>query len=93
LLCFALIIEHVCILNKNGITWRNAGLARLVRSRKRLSGGSANTIKDSRCFLVLKYLPVLLRTGWFQERIRERFNNQIKKYELTMRDYIGSFVK
>ena len=30
----------------------------------------SSTIKGPRCFLEQHTLPVLLRTGWFQERIR-----------------------
>ena len=38
----------------------------------------SSLIKGPRFFLEQETLPLLLRTGWFQEQIRARFHNQIK---------------
>ena len=35
-------------------------------------------IKGPRCFLEQETLPLLLSTGWFQERIQARIHNQTK---------------
>ena len=35
-------------------------------------------IKGPRCFLEQETLPLLLSTGWLQERIRAEFHNQNK---------------
>jgi len=37
----------------------------------------SSLIKGPRFFLEQETLPLLLRTGWFQEQIRVRFHNQI----------------
>ena len=42
-------------------------VARLIRNVEVVG---ANPIKGPRCFLVQETIPVLLSTGWFQERIR-----------------------
>ena len=38
----------------------------------------SSPIKGSRCLLEQETLPLLLRTGWFQERIRAWYHNRTK---------------
>jgi len=42
-------------------------VARLTRN---VEGVDSRPIKGPRCFLEQETLPLLLRTGWFQEQIR-----------------------
>jgi len=38
----------------------------------------SSPIKDLRCFLQQETLPVLISTGWFQERIQSLNHNRTK---------------
>ena len=52
-------------------------------------------IKGPRCFLEQETLPLLLSTGWFQERIRKSNSNKLRalwKIDLNVRQ-IGPLVK
>ena len=51
---------------------RNARLTRNV------SVMGSSPIKGPHCFLEQETLPLLLSTGWFQERIKERLHAQTK---------------
>ena len=50
-------------------------VARLIRNVEVV--GSSH-IKGPRCFIEQETLPLLLSTGWFQERIRALFHNRTK---------------
>ena len=50
-------------------------VARLTRNAEVVC---SNPIKDPCSFLEQETLPLLLSTGWFQERIRARFHNRTK---------------
>ena len=54
-------------MNQAGVTWR---------SNVEVVG--SNPIKGLRCYLEQEMLPLLLSTGWFQERVRAWFQNQNK---------------
>ena len=51
-------------------------VARLTRNVEVVG---SSLIKGPRCFLEQETLPLLLCTGWLQERIQELFHNQNKK--------------
>ena len=42
----------------------------LVRLTRNVEVVGSSPIKGPRCFLEQKMLPLLLSTGWFQERVR-----------------------
>ena len=50
-------------------------VARLTRNVEVVG---SSPIKGPRCFLEQETLPILLSTGWFQERSRDLFHNQTK---------------
>ena len=50
-------------------------VARLTRNVEVVG---SSPIKEPRCFIEQETLPLLLSTGWFQERIRARFHNGTK---------------
>jgi len=53
----------------------NSGFTRLTRNVKVMG---SNPIKCPRCFLEQETLPLLISTGWFQERIRAWYHNRTK---------------
>ena len=55
-------------INKGGVAQWVAHLTRNVEVVK------SNPIKSPHCFLKQECLPLLLSTGWFQERIRTKIN-------------------
>ena len=65
---FFFYLQRVCV---NG--WRGA-VVWLVMRRSWVRAPS----KAPRCFLEQETLPLLLSTGWFQERIRACFHNRTK---------------
>ena len=69
-------------------------VARLIRNVEVMG---LSRIKGPRCFLEQETLPLLLSTGWFQERIQAWFHNQTKIIEGLMEDWlkcqISSLVK
>ena len=59
-----LLLNHLVGSNRGGVAqW----VARLTHNVEVLS---SSPIKDPRCFFEQETLPLLLSTGWFQERIR-----------------------
>ena len=64
--------------NYSYCSWRGGvapWVARLTRNEEVLG---SSPIKKNRCFLEQETLPLLLSTGWFQERIRAWFHNRTK---------------
>ena len=66
-----------------GSTWTSFsyrdGVAQWVaRITRNVEVVGSSAIKGPRCFLKQETLPLLLTTGWFQERIRAWFDNRTK---------------
>ena len=77
------LIKYFTIVYSDGVAlW----VARLTRNVEVVGSSS---IKDSLCFLEQETLPLLLSTGWLQERIRAWFHNRTKiKSEGLMEDWL-----
>ena len=62
--------HNICYFHTTWVAWRSGLHVWLVIC--------ASPIKGPRCFLEQETLPLLLSTGWFQERIRAWFHNRTK---------------
>ena len=60
------------ILTSQGVAWCRHWAARLTRNVEVVG---SSPIKGPSCFLEQETLPLLLSTGWFQERIKQKFLN------------------
>ena len=77
-----LLLNHVVGNNRGGVAqW----VARLTHNVEVLG---SSPIKDPHCFFEQETLPLLLSTGWFQERIRAWIHNWTKLIEGLMEDWL-----
>jgi len=63
-----------CVLTNNIIMLKSFKEGNMYRQMSK----KQTTYKGPRCFLEQETLPLLLSTGWFQERIRAWFHNRTK---------------